>query len=169
MGSRLNGRAFSRCLSAQKRVSMNAWQNSGGGSCVMRIASRALCRRWQCVGCLAIRRRASCHCIVAEKNGVRPVWQLVSQLLRPTTAASAGFVVRRHAGLLGAGRSPSRLSDLRRGEGRASGLAGGPSVLHEAVCLLRRAALPGLVPQSGGAGAAVGLEDGQGVGLYVRV
>src|SRR5260370_38050021 len=145
---------------------MSGCENSGG-SCATRIAVSVLFPWPECVGCLVIRGYESYLCAGAEKNGVWPVRNFVPQLLRSATVGGPRSALRPDANLPGVGDTAGRLPEVRRGEARRSGLAGGQSVLHQTVCLLRGATVPGLDDQGGGPRTGPGLEDGQGVGKAV--
>ena len=96
------------------------------------------------------------------------MWSPVWQLLRPATAASAGSIVRGPTCLLGSGHSEGGLSELWRCEARGVGLAGGQSVLHETLRVLRGEAMSSRDDQGRGAGTALGLAHGQGTGETVH-
>ncbi|MDH5562025.1 MAG: hypothetical protein OEY91_00145 [Nitrospirota bacterium] len=102
-----------------------------------------------------------------QKNGVRLVWHLAREFLRPQGPSYPGSVLWGHAYSPGSGGPPSLVSVVRQGEVGDVAVAGGQSVLHEALCLVCGTALPGNNGQGGGEGTQVGLEDreesGQGV------
>src|SRR5258708_27649754 len=148
---------------------MSGCENSNG-SCATRIVCQASCPRPKCMGCLVIRWSEWCVYTGAEKNGVRSVWLFVPQLLRSTTVGGPRSFLWTDADLSGVGDAPSSLPEVRRSEARTFGLAGGQSVLHQAVRLLRGPTMPRFDDQGGGRRTALGLEDGQGAGqaVYVR-
>ena len=75
-------------------------------------------------------------------NSLRRVWPRPSSWLRPQAAPSTRPALRGHASLPGAGGPARRVQELRQGEAGATGLAGGQSILHQALRLLRGAAVP---------------------------
>ena len=101
-----------------------------------------------------------------SKNCMRQVWQN-RQAGRPKSAAGSGFVLWRHAGISGVRDSSGTLSKLRQSEARATGVFGGQSILHQALCPLCGAALPHGDYQGRGQGTQVGLAYGQGVGQAI--
>ena len=95
-----------------------------------------------CVGCSGIRRLGSSRLFGGQKNCLRRVWNDATRMVRPAYAAHSRPVVRRHAGVPRARGAPCSVPMLWHGEARAPRLSGRQSVLHEAICLLRRPALP---------------------------
>jgi len=148
---------------------MNACEKSGA-SCATRIGFPASFRWPKCTGCSVIRECDFCLCVGAEKNSLWSVWELLPQFLRSTTVGGARSVVWPTGDLPGVGDASGGLSKVRGSETRVSGLVGGQSVLHQAVCFLRGPTMPRLLDQGGGRRTEVGLEDGQGVGqaVYAR-
>src|ERR1035441_10126162 len=138
------------------------------GNCAMRIGFPDLCRRPRCMVFSVIPECDSCRCGGGKKNGLRPVWNSVPQLLRSPAVGGSGSVLRSLAGLLGTRAAAGRLPGVRQGEARTFALAGEQSVLHQTVRLLRGAAVPRLDDQGGGRGTGFGLEDGKGAGQAIH-
>src|SRR6188474_3727724 len=86
-------------------------------------------------------RRALLHLLGAQKNCLRLVRHNSPGLLRPRAAAGARSLLWRHAHLPGLRGAPGGVSKLRQSEARATGVFGRQPVLHQALCLLRGAAL----------------------------
>ena len=89
------------------------------------------------------------------------LWACASRLVRPQTTPSARPVMWRLPDLPGLGSPPCGVPDLQRGEAREAGLARRPPLLHQALCLLRRTALPSFDDPRCCGGDAPQLEDGQ--------
>src|SRR6266540_7223450 len=89
-----------------------------------------------------------------QKNGLRDLRPGAARLVRPQATPRPRSRLRRRADLP-RGRSPARgLSVLWQGEARTARLPGPQSVLHQALRLLRGAALSGLADPGRGQGAA---------------
>ena len=108
------------------------------------------------------RRPASFASSGGEKNGMRRLRTRPSRLVRPEDTPSPRPALRGHADLPGAGDSSRRVQEVRQGEAGEAGLAGGQSVLHQALRLLRGTALPDHDDQGRRRGNPAGLEDDQG-------
>ncbi len=136
----------------------------------MRTAFRGSFPKPTSMESLVILGRESCPCGGAEKNGLWSVWLFVQQFLRSTALGGARSVLRSDANLLGVGDAQSGLRQMPSRERRTVGLAGGQSVLHQTVRLLRRSPMSRLHDQGRSRRTAFGLEDGQGVGqaVYAR-
>src|SRR5438128_2145050 len=116
----------------------------------------------------ATRRPASCLSSGGQKNGLWRVWPRPARLVRPQGAADPRSLLWRHA-RLPRRRSPARgLPGVRRGEAGTARVPRRQPVLHEALWLLRRPALPGLLDPRGGQGAAARLAKRQGHGDAVH-
>lgn len=130
----------------------------------IRIGSPDICRsRWS-RAFSETRMSGSSGRGVGKKNGLRDLRPSASHLLRPEGAPGAGPRLRGSTHLPGRGGATSPLSELREGEAGAVGLAGRLAVLHQAVCLLGRPAMPGDDHQGCRPGNPLGLEDDQGPG-----
>ena len=105
-----------------------------------------------------------------EKNCLRRLWPRPSYLLRPEDQQGSRSALCQPAHLSGSGNPPNRLSKVRESEAGEAGLVGRLSFLHQTLCLLRRASLPGFEYSRRCRRAALGLEDGQGLGdaVYAR-
>ena len=103
-----------------------------------------------------------------KKNGMRRVWDLAPAFLRSEGPADSRSVVRGDAHLPGGGGPPGSMSPVRQGEAREVSVACDQPVLHEAICLVCGATLPGHRRQGCGEGAQAGLEDREepGEGVY---
>src|SRR6516162_2080963 len=109
-------------------------------------------------------RRESCASFAGEKNGVWDLRTEPTDLLRPQDPSHPRSLLRRHARLPG-GRSPAcLLPELLGREAGEAALAGRQSVLHSALRLLCRPAVPDRDDPGCGSRAAPRLEDGQGAG-----
>lgn len=102
------------------------------------------------------------------KNRVRGLWDLPSGLLRSETAAGSRSLLRRHAGVPGAGGWSAPMPDLWQGGTGSSAVSRRQPVLHKAICLLRGAAVPLEQYPSGRSRASAGMAYGQGVGQAVH-
>src|SRR3989338_9539562 len=116
----------------------------------------------------ATRRRASSLWCGAQKNSLQGVWPDTFWLVRPHDTARPRFVLRQHAGLSGVRGSPDSLSMLRQSETGTARLPCRQPVLHEAVCLVRRAPLPGEHYQGCCRRTESGLANGQGAGQAIH-
>ena len=137
--------------------------------CGMHTASPASVRSQRCTASSVIRKPELSACIGGGKNAMRCLWRAYPLwLVRSAGAPSARSALRRHTDLLGVGCSARRVQGLRQGEAGEAGLAGGPSVLHQAFRLLRRTTLPGHDDQRRRPGDASGLVDRQEAGNGVH-
>ena len=122
---------------------MNGWSSQrDDGACGTHTRSRDFVLSPPPVACSAIRRRASSCCAGGQKNDLRVLRSSAERLVRPSRATRPRPRERSVPDLPGGRHSPGRLSPLRHREARTPRLAGGQPVLHQAVRLLRRAALP---------------------------
>lgn len=112
----------------------------------------------------AIRRPGLSSWCGGKKNRVRMLWDHSSEFLRSQGPPDSRSVVRGAAHLPGGGDPPGSVSTVWQSEAGEGALGGGPSVLHEAVCLVCGTTLPRNGGQGGGSGAQARLEDGQGLG-----
>ena len=99
-----------------------------------------------------------------EKNSVRGLWIYSTHFLRSETPPSPGSVLWRHANLPGDGNPPGFLPQVWESETGKAGLVGRSAFLHQAICFLRRSAVPGFEYPGYLEGTAPGLEDGQDSG-----
>jgi len=138
------------------------------GASRTRIGSLASapCRRWSASsvspGCAWSRWSA------AQKNGLWRVRPGAQRVLRSPAAPGARPPVRRPADRRGVRAAPGRVPHLWRGEARAARLPGRQSPLHQAIRVLRRAAMPILGHQRHRRGAAAGVAHGQGARAAVH-
>jgi len=105
-------------------------------------------------------KRESLHWSGAQKNSVRFLWASTRGLLRPHPAAGSRSVVRRHAHLSRFRSAARGMPELRQSETRAAGLLGRQPVLHQALRLLRGAALSLCHDQGHRRGTQAGLARG---------
>ena len=106
-----------------------------------------------------------------ERRGKNSVWRLRDgspNLLRSQGPSGRGSPLRRHAGVPGDPDLPGRVSGLRQGETGISLFPLRQPLLHEAVLLLHRPAMPRLQHQGHRQGTASRLPHGQGVGEAVH-
>jgi len=102
------------------------------------------------------------------KNCLWRLWPRPSYLLRPEDLQGSRSALCRPAHLSGSRNPPSRLSKVRESEAGEAGLVGRLSFLQQTICLLRRPSLPGFEYSGRRRRAALGLEDGQGLGDAVH-
>ena len=95
-----------------------------------------------------------------EKNSLRCLWPAPSHFLRPEDPQDSRSALCGPAHLLGSGDPPSRLPKVRESETGEAGLVGRLSFLYQAVCLLRRAPLPGFEYSGCGQRVSPGLANG---------
>src|SRR5712692_6095148 len=110
---------------------------------------------------LATPRHASCPCSAAEKNNLWRVRPIPARPLRQQAAVGPRPVLWRHPCLPGVRGSPRPVSPVWCRETGEAPLAGGQSLLHQTLCLLRRPPLPQLGDSRRGARTAPRLEDRQ--------
>ena len=115
-----------------------------------------------------IRRRGFLPCGDGQKNDLRPVRLVVHGLVRSSRASNARSSQRPDAHLPALRDTAHLLPPVRRGEARAPRFPGGQPVLHQAICLLRRSALPRQRDQGDRRGVAAGLGHSQGAGQAVH-
>ena len=113
---------------------------------------------------LGIPKRGSFASSAGEKNSLRCLWPAPSHFLRPEDPQDSRSALCRPAHLPGSGNPPSFLSKVRESETGEAGLVGRLSFLHQAVCLLRRAPLPGFEYSGCGQRVSPGLANGQVLG-----
>ena len=144
------------------------WGCENNDDCGTPIVSRVFVQAARCKEFSVIQRRACCVWIGGGKNGLRQLRSDQSGLVRSQAALGAGFGVRGLSNLLGHRGASDRLPAVRKSEAREARLAGGQSVLQQAVCLLCRAALPGHDDQRCGSRNTPELEDHQRAGQAVH-
>ena len=122
---------------------MSEWpiQRRDGGDFGMRTRSPGFVRSPRCVACSVIRKRASSPSRDAQKNDLRVLRPRARGLVRPAHAGRSRSVVWRRAHLSGDRGASRVVHALRAREARAARLPGGQSLLYQALCLLRWAAL----------------------------
>src|SRR6266545_4158560 len=111
--------------------------------CGTRIASPAFVPAQRYKGSLVIRRPGLFFSIGGGKNGLRSLRLYQAIMVRSQTAPSARLRVWRSSHLRGDRGASYRMPAMLEGEARETGVAGGQSVLQQAVCLFCRTALPG--------------------------
>ena len=122
---------------------MSEWPilRSDGGDFGMSMHSRGFVRSPRCAACSVIRKRASSPSNGAQKNDLQLLWSSALGLVRPTHTARSRSVVWRRGHLSGDRGASGAVQELRAREARAARLPGGQSLLYQALCLLRWAAL----------------------------
>ena len=121
---------------------MGGWPNqSNAAGWRMHIPSRAFARCNVSKGCSVIRVRGWSPWFAGEKNDLRHLRYGASRMVRPTTTASSGSVLRRSSHLSRLGGASGRLPAVWRGETRATGLPGRERAAHQALCPVRGPAL----------------------------
>ncbi len=123
-----------------------------------------------CLASSGIPERGSLVSSVGEKNCLWDLWPHSSYLLRSENSQSSRPALWRGTDLSRSGDPSSCLSKVPESEAGEAGLVGRLSFLHQTLCLLRRASLPGFEYSRRCRRAALGLEDGQGLGdaVYAR-
>ena len=144
------------------------WRCENNDGCGTRIASLAFVRDQQCMVFLAIRRRVLSVSIGGGKKCLRYLRLHQARMVRSQATLGARLGVWRLSNLFGYRGTSDRLPAVQESEAREAGLAGGQSVLQQAVCLLCGATLSGHDDQRRGSRNPFGLEDGQGVGQAVH-
>ena len=149
---------------------MSEWpiQRIDGGDFGMRTRSWGFVRSLRCVACSVIRKRASSPSNDAQKNDLRLLRSSALGLVRPTHAAPSRSVVWRRAHLFGDRGAPRAVQELRAREARAARLPGGQSLLYQALCLLRGAALSSGHHQGCCRGTQAALGNGEDPGEAVH-
>ena len=117
-------------------------QRNESGDLETHIGLRDFVHNLSCVASSVIPKHVSSRWSGAQKNGLRLVWPSTVWLVRPARAACSRSFQWRYADLSGDRNTSRTLPPLRTREAGTAGMAGGQSVLHEAVCALRRPALP---------------------------
>jgi hypothetical protein len=136
--------------------------------CGMRIAFPGSARVRPSRGFSAIPTPASSPSPGGQKNGLWDLRAGATRMVRPQAAPGPGSRLRRPAHLP-RGRGAARgVSTLWQGEAGAARLPGRQSLLHQALCLLRGAALSGLADPGCGQGAAARLAHREGAGAAVH-
>ena len=120
------------------------------------------------VGSLETARPGSYDWCVGEKNGLWSVRPCSSFVLRPEDPKGPGSVLRGCAHLPGAGDPKGFLPKVQESEARETGLAGGQSFLHQAICLLCGSSVSRLGDHGCSQGTAPGLEDGESSGEAIH-
>ena len=108
----------------------------------------------RCAAYSVTRRRGSSRSCAAQKNPLRGVWPRALGLVRPQDTSGPRPALRELSGLSAVRSSACVLPQLPSGEARGLGVLGREPLLHEALCLLRGAALPQRDHQGHRAGAA---------------
>ena len=123
---------------------ISGWPNQqrDGGDFGTRTRARGFVHIPRYVESSVTRRLASLRLYGAQKNDLRVLWPCAIGLVRPTCTPGARSVLWRHAHLSGGRGAARSVPQLRKGEARGVGVPGGQSVLYQALCLLRGAALP---------------------------
>ena len=149
---------------------MSEWPilRSDGGDFGMSMHSRGFVRSPRCAACSVIRKRASSPSNGAQKNDLQLLWSSALGLVRPTHTARSRSVVWRRAHLSGDRGASGAVQELRAREARAARLPGGQSLLYQALCLLRWAALSSGHHQGHCRGTQASLGDDQDSGEAVH-
>ena len=95
------------------------------------------------MGYLETRRHGLSDLSGYKKNGMRLLWHCTSELLRQEGAANTGPVLRGRPYIPGSRSPAGSVQTVQKGETGEAYVAGGQSILHEAVFLLRGAEVPG--------------------------
>lgn len=106
--------------------------------------------------------------LAGEKNDLWHLRDSSLRFLRSQDKACSRSFLRRCPDFSGDRGPACFLSKVPEGETRKAGLVGQLSLLHQAVCLLCGASLPGVEHPRCSQGAAFGLEDSQGLGNAVH-
>ena len=132
------------------------------------MRSLAFVRNPPCAVSSAIRRPASLTLSDAQKNSLRLLRSGSIRLVRPAHASGTRSAQRRSAGVP-AVRDPARaVQELRQREARAARFPGRQPVLHQALRLLRGAALPAGLHQGYRRGVEAGVGHDQDPGDAVH-
>ena len=116
-------------------------QSSDNGVCGTRMSSRGFVRDPQCAAFLVNPRRVSSPLRGAQKNDLWRVRSSAIGLVRPQRASGARSVLWRDAYLPGGRGTARALQELWPREARTTRLSCRQSVLYQALCVLRGAAL----------------------------
>ena len=108
----------------------------------MNIGSPDLSLKPKSGECLEIPRQELYSFRGVKKNGMRLLWDKSSELLRQAETKGAGFVLRRREDISGSGSVQGFVQGVWESEEGEAAVAGRQSLLHEPVCLLRRAEMP---------------------------
>jgi hypothetical protein len=138
------------------------------GVCGTRIDFRVFDLNRAYAGSSVIRRRGFLLCGDGRKNDLRPVRWVVHGLVRPSRPSNVRSSQRPDAHIPALRDTAHCLPSVRGDEAQAPPFPGGQSVLHQAICVLRRSALPRQRDQGDRRGVAAGLEYGQGAGQVVH-
>src|SRR3989338_5141284 len=140
----LVGSRFSVFASSAKTGMISQWLLYANASVFLTHTGSPVFASWSWFAASSVtRRRASSLSCGAQKNGLQGMWPSTFWLVRPHNTSRPRFVQRQHAGLSGVRGSPDSLSMLRQSETGTTRLSCRQPVLHEAVCLVRRASLAG--------------------------
>ena len=137
---------------------MSGWPSQRDvGACGTHTRSRDFALSPRPVACLAIRRGGLSCCDGGQKNELRMLRSGAERLVRPPGTPGPGSVERSVSDLPATRHSAPPLLPLRHREARRPRLARRQSVLHPALCELRRPALP------------IGDDQGRGHGARPRL
>ena len=145
---------------------MSACENTDAST--MRTAFPASDLARSSAGSSATPRLASSSWNGREKNSVWYLRGSASNVLRPQGAPGPRSSLRRYAGVPGDPGPPRPVQTVREGEAGGAGVSRRQPLLHEAVRLLRRPALPRCQHPRHRPGGAPGLAHGQGTGEAVH-
>ena len=128
----------------------------------MQIGLPAFDRSNRSVACSAIRMRGLSRWFGAQKNQLRHMRAEAFRMVRSQASPRSRSSDRRLAHISGVRGAARQVPALRQGEARATGIPGGQSALHQAVCILCRPALPQLSDPGCCKRAEAGLAHSQG-------
>src|SRR5262245_6662628 len=137
-------------------------------SLLTRTAFQAFAPGPQCTASSVIPRPESFAFCAGGKHSLWGLWSKGQELLRSQSAPHSGSLLWRYSDLSGDRTPAGVLPELRPREAREAALGGRQSVLHQALCLVRWATVPGGNPPSCRSRIALGLANGQGVGQAVH-
>src|ERR1017187_587304 len=103
-----------------------------------------------------------------QKNSLRRLRSRAQDILRPQDTARARSLMRGYASVSRGGVAASGVPELRSGEAGEADLDRRQSAVHQTLCLLCRAAMPGVDAERRIQGTALGLADGQEPGDTVH-
>lgn len=144
------------------------WRCENNDDCGTPTASPVFVQAPRCWGFSVIQKPGWFACIGGGKNGLRQLRLDQAGMVRSQAGLGAGFGVRGLPNLLGYRGASSRLPAVQESEARAARLAGGQSVLQQALCLFCGTTLPGHDDQRRGSRNTPGLEDHQRAGQAVH-